>query len=108
MSITYMDKWHLHEDGCLEMEFRDGSHMKLMSSKVVAISELNVIWTESGNGYIVGQPLYNDIWPGHVPASTINEALYLSVHCFEDRGLDGHHLWEMFQDELATLFATYK
>jgi hypothetical protein len=99
-----MDKWFLHGDGRLEMEFRDGSGMKLMSSAVVAVDELNVVWTASGNGYVIGQPIFMDYWPGNVPADVVNVALYTAIKS----GHQGQALWEEFQDELATCFAEQK
>lgn len=108
MSVSHMDRWHLREDGCLEMEFRDGSGMKLCSSPIIGIDDMNVVWTRSGGGYVIGHPLFADWWPGSAPADVVDNALYLAIRCFQHRDLDGKHLWEMFQDELHSQFAEYE
>jgi hypothetical protein len=102
----YVDKWFLHEDGCLEAHFRDNSGMKIVTTPVTGIDEMQIVTTHSGCAYVIGEPLYLDIWPADVPAKAVNQALYSAILQFQNRNLRGDKLWEIFQDELATVFVS--
>lgn len=108
LALTYVDQWVLQHTGCLEATFRDDTRMKIITSQVAGIDSMNVVTTESGLAYVIGQPLYKDYWPGHIPAGSINKALYTSIGLYQNRGLKGKRLWEMFEDELATVFVEYQ
>ena len=104
MSLMYVDRWSLREDGGLDVFFRDGSGVKLTTSSVVSVDDMTVVMTNSGCAYVIGEPLYRDEWPANIPASAINEALYSAIRQFQSN-VRGDKLWELFQDELSTVFA---
>jgi hypothetical protein len=107
MSISYVDRWSLHEDGQLEASFRDSPSMKIITSSIDDVDSMEVVYTQSGCAYVIGQPLYSDDWPGDIPARAINQALYYSIQMYRNN-IRGDSLWQIFQDELATLFAMYR
>lgn len=104
MSLMYVDKWVLHKEGNLEASFHDSTGMKIITSAVVGVDELNIVSTDAGCAYALGEPLYQNYWPGHIPARAINEAFYSAILQFQNN-IRGDSLWMIFQDELATVFA---
>lgn len=103
MALVYVDKWVLREDGCIEASFRDSTGMKIVSSAIVGIDELNLVRTNSGMHYAIGEPLYDENWPGSIPAKAVNDAFFYAIRQFVNN-IRGDTLWEIFQDELAILF----
>lgn len=104
MAVMHVEKWMLRPDGGLEAQFSDNLGMKIITSPVEGIDGTNTVWTESGCAYTLGEPIYDDKWPGTILARTINETFYSAVRHYYHRNIQGNTLWEFFQDELSFLF----